>query len=432
MSSSFLMFLLLAVVVALFVVWPALRHRSLPVFKPDTSSEERLSTNVALFKEHMRELDASLAEGRIGADEHAQLKLEHQRRLLEEEAEAAKGKAGSSKTSGMIALFVSALLLLLAAFYFYSVTGSADDIAIQQLQQNKTQRDMSDLMQGREPDRERARELITALEQRLEARPDNAQYWFMLARTAMEVNDFDRAVAAYRKILTMDASSGMVMAELAQALFLQNNNRITPEIAALAGSALTIEADNTTALGLAGIDAFERRAWGEAIDFWQRAVDSLPEGSPGKKALQGGVERARQEQARGGDSSEASTSRSSAPTAVSGPSLQVEVALADSINVDKELTVFVYARVWQGPKMPLAVQRISVAALPATITLDDSMAMSPMATLSQASQVELVARISRDGSAIARAGDWQGSIGPVDLQNIPDQLHIVIDQKLDE
>lgn len=438
MAAQSWIFILLTIMVVLFVIWPVLRRRSLPAFKAHVAEDERLQTNVEVFKEHMRELDASLAEGRVTQDEYALLKLEHERRLLDDDAGLEKSSSNNKTMPAVLVLFTTAILLVGGAFYFYTHTGSAIDVEIQKMQQAKNQQDMNDLMQGREPDRERSRELITALEQRLAQRPDNTQYWFMLARSAMETNDFSRAVTAYRSILELDASSGMVMAELAQALFLQNNNRINPEIAALAGSALTIEPDNTTALGLAGIDAYERAAYSEAVGFWQRAVDGLGPQSPGRKALEGGIERARQEAAKSG---QAVAARDGAPAttdapAVAGPSLEVSVEVADKVDAAKDLTVFVYARAWQGAKIPLAIQRVSLASLPAKITLNESMAMAPTATLSQAfsqaTPIELVARISQDGSAISRAGDWQGSIGPIDLADIPGDLRIVIDQKLDE
>lgn len=434
MAAQSWMFILLALLVVLFVVWPLLRRRSLPAFKVSAAEGERLHANIDVFKEHMRELDSSLAEGRVTTDEYAELKLEHERRLLDDDAGFTQATSNNRVLPAALVLLITAMVVVGGAFYFYAHTGSAVDVDIQKMQQAKNQLDMNDLMQGREPDRERSRQLVSALEQRLAQRPDNSQYWFMLARSAMETNDFSRAVSAYRAILELDASSGMVMAELAQALFLQNNNRINPEIAALAGSALTLEPENTTALGLAGIDAYERSAYGEAIAFWQRAVDGLSPQSPGRKALEGGIERARQEAAKTG---QAVTERNSALTsadvaAVDGPSLELSVEVADNVDAAKDLIVFVYARAWQGAKIPLAIQRVSLASLPAKITLDESMAMSPMATLSQASQVELVARISQDGTAISRAGDWQGSIGPIDLANIPADLRILIDQKINE
>ncbi|HTQ76971.1 MAG TPA: c-type cytochrome biogenesis protein CcmI, partial [Burkholderiales bacterium] len=76
-------------------------------------------------------------------------------------------------------------------------------------------------------------------------------------------------------------------------------------------------------------------------------------------------------------------------------------------------TVFVLARPASGPRMPLAVKRITVAQLPYTFTLDDSMAMAPGRTISSASQIVVVARVSKSGTAAPEKGDIEGASAPV-------------------
>lgn len=92
--------------------------------------------------------------------------------------------------------------------------------------------------------------------------------------------------------------------------------------------------------------------------------------------------------------------------------------------------MFVYARAWQGAKMPLAIAKIKVSELPKRIVLTEAMAMTPAMSLGSVDQVEVVARISQDGTATAKAGDWQGSIGPVDVVKSSADLSVVIDREL--
>ena len=63
--------------------------------------------------------------------------------------------------------------------------------------------------------------------------------------------------------------------------------------------------------------------------------------------------------------------------------------------------------------MPLAARRFKVADLPATVTLDDSMAIVPGLKLSTAPEVLVGARISKSGQATPSAGDLEGQAGPV-------------------
>jgi hypothetical protein len=87
------------------------------------------------------------------------------------------------------------------------------------------------------------------------------------------------------------------------------------------------------------------------------------------------------------------------------PSLYESVSATD--------TVFIFARAVSGPRLPVAVLRKQAGDLPFEFRLDDSMAMSPQAKLSQFNQVIIGARISSSGNASASAGDLEGFSGVV-------------------
>jgi cytochrome c-type biogenesis protein CcmH len=93
--------------------------------------------------------------------------------------------------------------------------------------------------------------------------------------------------------------------------------------------------------------------------------------------------------------------------------LRVRVALAAELQarVQPGDAVFVFARAVSGPPMPLAVKRLSVADLPAEVSLSDSDAMMPQLKISGFEQVQLLARISRSGNATA--GEWVGISQPL-------------------
>src|SRR5699024_616861 len=74
-------------------------------------------------------------------------------------------------------------------------------------------------------------------------------------------------------------------------------------------------------------------------------------------------------------------------------------------EVNPGAAVFVYARAAGGPPMPVAAEKHAVAKLPFTPTLDDSDSLMPTQKLSGLRQVDIVARLSRDGTANPQAGD---------------------------
>lgn len=422
-----------------FMLWPLWRHRKILEGDKLTSSaaeavEEvtaRLEANVVLFREHLAELDLALGEGRIDAAQHAQLKLEQERALLDDEASVRTVNQGAVPLQfGGKSLCVVALVMVCVGLLLYQKLGSGSDVYIQQLLIDKEQLDYQDLLHNRDPDPTRTHALILELEKRLAQQPDNLQYRFMLARYAMDSDDYAKAVTAYQICLSLDPGQAIVMGELAQAMFLRDNNRMSPAIADLAHKALTLDARNTTALGLAGIHAFQQQDFSSAVSYWQRAVDVMGLDAPGSRALQGGIAKAKQEMANIGAVPDAP--QKPASSASDAVKIQLKVSLAASVAASPEDIVYVYARAWQGSRMPLAIQRLKVADLPATIILDETMAMSTTASLAQANQVEVVARISMDGSPVTKAGDWQASAGPLDIKSLPSETELVIAEKLTE
>lgn len=425
----------LSLVVVGFVLWPLRRHYKTPAGEAELSAGEvsaRLQANIALFHEHLAELDFALAEGRITVDQYEQLKLEQERALLDDEEDIRAAGQGFTLGLGARGLILFAAGIILVSLSIYFIRGSSSDLYIQQLQTEKARLDYQDLLQNRNPDPARAQALIKEIEARLEKQPENTQYWFVLARHAIEASDYAKAVNAYQKILALSPGEATVMAELAQAMFLRDNARMSPAIAELAHSALKLTPDNTIALGLAGIEAFQQQDFAATVKYWQKAVDIMGPGSPESRPLLGGIARAKQELEAKGQTKSASPEPDKNSAVASGRKIYLQISLAKSVKASPDQLVYVYARAWQGPKMPLAITRIKVADLPATIILDETMAMSTMSSLAQADKVEVVARISSDGSAIAKPGDFQASFGPLDMEALPEETELVIEQKLSE
>lgn len=85
--------------------------------------------------------------------------------------------------------------------------------------------------------------------------------------------------------------------------------------------------------------------------------------------------------------------------------VQLDPNLAARVRLRGDASVFVIARMPNGPPMPVAVEKHSVRELPFTTTLDDSDGPMPMQKLSALQDVEVVARLSTSGNAMRQAGD---------------------------
>jgi cytochrome c-type biogenesis protein CcmH len=120
------------------------------------------------------------------------------------------------------------------------------------------------------------------------------------------------------------------------------------------------------------------------------------------------------------------TSNNPPPASTAAARIAGRVSLAPELlaQTSPSDTVFVYATPAQGGRMPLAIVRTTVAALPFDFVLDDSQAMGPQSKLSSASEVVLKARISKTGQAMAQSGELGVSLGPI--KNPSNQLSLVI------
>lgn len=408
--NMWMVFAALIVLALMFLLWPwsKLRAEKKAQLQEDQNQQ---ALNVQLYQERLKELTLQLQADELSQTDFDSLSAEAARTLLADSDSAEVVQQGLSKTAWPLLAIV--LVLPIASIVWYQSMGANADMAITQLIEAKYTEHQTAMSEARRPSPEVTVNLINALEARLESVPENTSYWYLLARENMQLGQYDKAVVAYREILTRESQTGQqapeILAQLAQAEFLAAGNQLNPGIMTLVERSLEQDPENTTALGLAGIHAFEQKNFSDAIKHWQKAVEIMGVRSPGAQALQAGISRARQMLAVEGapvDQGEGVESELTLDKRVT-----VKVALTEEVKaqalVEGDLPVFIYARAHPDGRMPLAIRRVFVSDLPLTITLTDEMAMAPGATISTAQQIELVARVSKQGTPKAVAGDWQ-------------------------
>ncbi len=123
------------------------------------------------------------------------------------------------------------------------------------------------------------------------------------------------------------------------------------------------------------------------------------------------------------------------PTAAapSAPASAAGLGIEGRVEVDPKLAskiapgdaLFIYARDPEGTRMPLAVMRGTAADLPKSFALTDAMAMTPANTISRAKTVVVEARLSKSGNATPQPGDLRGASAPVKPGT--NKVRIVID-----
>ncbi|MEK8030179.1 tetratricopeptide repeat protein [Ideonella sp. DXS29W] len=248
--------------------------------------------------------------------------------------------------------------------------------------------------------------MVQTLAARMEKEPDNVEGWLMLGRSYAVLGRFEPAVAAYRHVLERQPQHAQALADLADALAVLRGN-FDGEPAQLIEQALAVDPKQLKALLLAGTIAFEKKDYAAAVRHWEQASQAGPADNGLVQQARANLAEARQ---LAGMPAPANDTPAAGGEAIRG---RVELAPALANQAGPDDTVFVFARPSEGARMPLAILKKRVRDLPFEFTLDDSLAMSPQARLSQSAQVVVGARVSKSGQAMPQPGDLQGLSAPV-------------------
>jgi len=411
MVETLLIPLMLIVLAVFFLLSPVMMNRSL-------QRSSRSGVNIEFFKSRLSELESDRARGILDDDEFEQLKIELERRLLDEADSGHTAPSAHVKTSFKTAIML-ALLIPIVAVVVYQQTGAKADWDIAQTLKN---------MRLQTADGEAAetdvKQLIRQVEERLEQRPDNGSYLMLLANQQMGLRNYPAAAAAYQRLRTIYPDDASVLAQYAQAMYLSSDRTLTTKVTDMAELALRQDPQQPTVLSMLGMAHFEQGDYQRAIDYWQRLLPSLGPVSPNRKIIMAGIEQAK---SRLGSSDTSSIDR---PDVIKNASIQLSVSIDEGIIASSDSVVFVFARSASGPRMPLAVAKLTVADLPVILTLDDSMAMAPGLNLSSQKEIEVVARIAKNGIANPGPGDIEGRVGPIKLEEVDGVVAIAINKTL--
>jgi len=390
----------------LFVVTPLLRKRP-----ANTVDKDELNTEVA--RARLAELDMDLESGRLEQAQYDAARADLERELLYDLA----GDRHSDRPvrNGSWAALLVAIAVPVGATLLYKAIGSEQIITLLQefpAAARQVQQQASPQLS--------VEEMVGRLAARMESEPDNLKGWLMLAKSYTVLNRFEEAVPAYRNITRLGGGDNAgVLADFADALASSNNGRFTDEAGTLLTRALALEPDNLKALWLAGHWKNQSGDPAAAIAHWQQAASQMQPQSEDWRIITSQIEQVRQRAGLPASDVQplaVAQAGESAPAAAKGGTvLQVTVALDPALQdrTRPDDTVFIFARAVNGPRMPLAIVRKQVKDLPVTVTLDDSLAMSPAMVLSGFDPVSVGARISKSGNAMPQSGDLQGTISPV-------------------
>jgi cytochrome c-type biogenesis protein CcmH len=409
---------LLAALAVAFAVWSLWRVPA------NQARADRRVVNVALYRQRKAEIERDAANGDIDQVTRETMLAELGASLLDESSDDASGAAPVVEVprDRRVVVVVCALMIPLAATAMYRQLGAREDWALADA--------LTVLRNAPEANNLEALDRLTVmLDERLVKKPGDGETLFLLGHARMRQGEYAGAVEAFAALRPLETGDLTVLVSLAQARYLADEGRVTPETKALMDRALAANPHEALVLEMLALDAIRSANYAAAVGYLERALAGGVEGERAA-SLEAGLARARAALAAAGGAptgtpaittasptegsdAPAATSEGSATAASRSARVQVSVAIAPSAQVGPSARVFVIARQIGGPPMPIAVRALSVAELPTVIELSDADAMQPSRLLSQFDQVEVLARLSQSGTPTRQAGDLEAAASPV-------------------
>jgi cytochrome c-type biogenesis protein CcmH len=414
MNMIFWVLLLLMLLVAVVIlIYPLLRTKS-------TSAIAYKDSNLGLYDDKLAELEADLGDGRIDHEQYQLARQEIDRELLldiptESRETASIHYASEVKRQPGLALMISVFLPMVALLVYMKLGMHAST----DMQQAHTQTPVAQAQQSGQAGS--LEDMTRSLAERLQQKGGSQEEWAMLGRAYKHLGQYMMSVKAFEQANKM-APNAQLMIEQTESMALGNNQRFTPEARALVMRALELEPDNLNVLWFAGVAEFQAGNYRSSIEHLSRLSDEAKKDAEVERSLRLYIDKARSQLIAAGEDIPTTdeimgVTAVSGDVAASGANVQVKVDISSEVRsrFNPGDTVFVYAKAAAGPKMPLAAQRLTLAQLPATVTLDDSMAMMEGMNMSAFGSVVISARVTTTGSAIAKAGDYIGQFSVEDV-----------------
>ncbi len=386
--------------------------------KSDSAYHEN---DVTIYHQRLSELESDMANGTLDEAEATIAKKEIELSLLNHNKTnntlSSTSFLPESKSKWITAVMLS-LLIPVFVFILYNHLGQPDSITQAEL--------LADFHNAMSDDEKQVsiEKMLIRVEQRLLDEPDDIDAWYMLANSYKTLKHYPDAVRAFENLHRLIGDEPSLLVHYADTLIMANSGVIAGKPVELINKALKLEPDNMTGLWLAGLAANERGDISEAVNYWQRLIPKLEEGSETQQSIKQYIQIASQHIENGQD-------EVLSDTIEKGHRLQVNISLSADLSneINIEDTVFIYAKAIDGSKMPLVILRKKVSDLPLLATMDDSMSMLPSRKLSDYENVQVIARISASGNAKAQTGDFIGSIDTVKT-NLKEPVNLVINNKI--
>jgi len=419
---TILIFIILFLLIILAVIWlPFIRAILHPNEKPKRD-DIRDQTNIRLYREHKAEIEQDYAQQQIDEESYQYLLMELDQSLLQEietEQQAAQQMPVVSKLSFVWPVTFTCFVLIFSLFS-YAKLGAYKALSAQL---NAPQANAAASNQPAANEQQQLAAKLVLLKQQLAKDEGNADVWYEYGRTLVLHGDYQAAVNAFDRVITIEGVAADLLGAKAQALYYSHNQKITKDVSDLIDKALALDPLDPSTNVLLGMDNFIHQRYAKAVEYWQRILDSGRD-NINTEALASAVTEAKNRLTLTGNGPKVSKDM------IKSPELLLNVSIGDAFKAqlknNPDRVVFVYAVPSNGGRMPVAALKMKVGELPTQVMLNNARAMSPQHNLSSVTKVTIYAVVSQTGSVGIQSGDIKGMIENVDVST-KQPITLVID-----
>ncbi|MGF6192105.1 c-type cytochrome biogenesis protein CcmI [Serratia sp. 2723] len=357
----------------------------------ESTAASRDTLNKAFYQDRLDELAQDEDQGVVA--ERPELVKELQQNLLNDIPGQPDEQPQPARPINRWALVPGVMVLVVVSVGFYLKTGGlAQVMAWHQVESQMPELRARVANERAQPlSMEEIARLGLGLRTSLQDDDRNLNDWMMLGRVGMALNNATTATQAFAHAYSLDPSNMEVRLGYAEVLTRSGDPEDNKQATAMLRTMVAEDHTNVRVLSLLAFNSFEQGDYQQAIGAWQVMLKLLPADDQRVAVIKRSIEQAKVQV--GAETVKLSVNVTLSPEAAKALPQQgtLIVSVTDGTN-----------------PVPVAVKQLPLSRFPLSFTLDDSNAMMPERLLSAQQKVKVHVRLSQDGLATPRAGDWFG------------------------
>ncbi len=388
------------------------------------------------YQKRERALERALRDGAIAKDE-----FEQKVAALKLELQSNTGLI-PNRPARRLAIALSAFFLLGSSFIYYSF-GAPQALDAKNLEAKNAPHSADPNNKDAMP-----KDMQTAtqeLAEKLKKSPNDIDGWVLLTRSYKAMENFEQALIAARTARQLAPDNDDIAIEYAETAAMAKADRsLLGEPTQIVDEVLQRNPNHERGLWMRGIAYAQSGDAANAISRWRQLLAVMPSDAEVRGSIeeqiraiaeQAGIEIGPMPSASGASKTVAtennttvSAKNSDQTNKADKKQIQVAISISPTLAAQRQAgdVLYVFARLPEGPRMPLAIQRVVDANFPLQILLDETMGMTPEMSIANAEKVVVGARLSKSGIANAQSGDFESDLVTVELNSGNANAELVI------